>query len=162
MDSDQQKEQFSNAFLHAIATVGECSVSKPSVDEDSVDWTLQKRIHRRPRIDLQLKCTAKAETFTENGISFGLKKKNYDDLRIVDLVVPRILVVVFVPQDVSDWLTSDPQSLILRRCAYWMSIRGAMPTENETGVTVYLPKGQRFDVAALNNMMQTISAGGQL
>ena len=95
MNLDQQKEQFSNAFLHAIAAVSECSVSKPNVDDDSVDWTLLKRIQRRRRIDLQLKCTGSAETVTQNGISFGLKKKNYDDLRLVDLVVPRILVVVF-------------------------------------------------------------------
>jgi hypothetical protein len=34
-----QKEQFSNAFIYAVASVAGCSVAKPSVDHDSVDWT---------------------------------------------------------------------------------------------------------------------------
>jgi hypothetical protein len=161
MDSNQQKEQFSNAFLHAIASVSECSISKPSVDDDSVDWTLSKKIARRPRLDLQLKCTGTPETVTATGISFVLKKKNYCDLRQSDLIVPRILIVVFVPEEVNDWLISGPEVLTLRRCAYWMSLRGLPDSENETAKTVYLPASQQFNVEALNDMMHTISQGGQ-
>jgi Domain of unknown function (DUF4365) len=69
--------------------------------------------------------------------------------------------VVFVPQDVEVWLTCEPQSLTLRRCAYWMSLRDLPASENETGVTVYLPTTQAFHVEALNGMMQTVSDGGQ-
>jgi Domain of unknown function (DUF4365) len=161
MDPNQQKEQFSNAFLHAIAAVSECATSKPSVDDDSVDWTLSKIIGRRPKLDLQLKCTAALAPSAEAGIPFPLKKKNYDDLRLTDLLCPRILVVVSVPEIVSDWLTLNPEQLVLRNCARWLSLFGSPESPNETSVTVYIPDDQYFTVEALNNMMQTISNGGQ-
>jgi hypothetical protein len=161
MDSKQQKEQFSNAFLHAIAAVSECSISKPSVDDDSIDWTLSKVMPRRPKLDLQLKCTGQAKKEIESTIPFSLKTKNYDDLRVTDLLCPRILVVVFVPDNVGDWLTSDLESLTLRRCAHWMTLFGFSDSLNDTSETVYLPTDQKFDVDALNAIMQRISDGGQ-
>jgi len=161
MDPNQQKEQFSNAFLHAIAAVSECAVSKPSVDDDSVDWTLSKVMPRRPRLDLQLKCTASLAASTDDGFPYWLKKKNYDDLRMTDLLCPRILVVVLVPEIVAEWITLGPEEISLRRCARWVSLFGSPESANETGVTVYIPENQYFTVEALNNMMQTISNGGQ-
>lgn len=38
MDINQQKEQFSNAYLQAVASVAGYSLYKPNVDDDSVDW----------------------------------------------------------------------------------------------------------------------------
>jgi hypothetical protein len=35
-------------------------------------------------------------------VVYHLKRKNYDDLSLSDLVVPRILVVVLVPRDESE------------------------------------------------------------
>lgn len=58
MDPNQQKESFSKAFFQAVVAVAECAVRKPSVDDDSVDWTLNKRLPRWPRIDVPLKGTA--------------------------------------------------------------------------------------------------------
>jgi hypothetical protein len=58
MDLNARKEQFSNAFLFAVAAVAGCSVAKPSVDNDSIDWTISNRLPRRPKLDVQLKCTA--------------------------------------------------------------------------------------------------------
>jgi hypothetical protein len=162
MDPNQQKEQFSNAFLHAIAAVSECSISKPSVDDDSVDWTVSKVMPRRPKIDLQLKCTTPIHGVDGETISYSLKKKNYDDLRLMEVLCPRILVVVFAPPDIVDWLDCTNESLTLRKCAYWLSLSGYAESDNETSVTVHLPTSQRFNVDALNNMMNTISNGGQL
>ncbi|TMQ03035.1 MAG: DUF4365 domain-containing protein [Deltaproteobacteria bacterium] len=53
-----------------------------------------------------------------------MKPKNYDDLRHTDYVTPRILVVVFVPEQVADWTTHTEQELTMRYCAYWASLRG--------------------------------------
>ena len=62
MHETQQKEQFSKAYIRAIAAVGGLRVSEPEVDDDSIDMTLAARGGsggvRSPKLDLQLKCTA--------------------------------------------------------------------------------------------------------
>jgi len=66
VDINQQKEQFSNAYLQAITTVAGYSLYKPSVDDDSVDWGIAAkgvlgRI-RAPRLELQLEIYLKGTT----------------------------------------------------------------------------------------------------
>ncbi len=43
MEINQQKEQFSNAYLQAVASVAGYSLYKPAVDDDSVDWGIAAR-----------------------------------------------------------------------------------------------------------------------
>lgn len=42
----------------------------------------------------------------------------------------------------------------MRRCAYWMSLAGQGPVDNETSVRVHVPTSQVFDVAALRNNLK--------
>ncbi|KAB8316949.1 DUF4365 domain-containing protein [Tolypothrix campylonemoides VB511288] len=96
MDISQQKEQLSNAYVRAIASVAGCSLYKPDVDDDNVDIGIASRGGTEPilspRLELQLKCTSR-DTLEESYIKYPLKLKNYDNLRI-NTLVPRILVVV--------------------------------------------------------------------
>ena len=59
MDIGQRKEQFSQAYVRAVASVAGFSVTVPTVDDDSVNAVLAGRsvdgIPCRPRIELQLK-----------------------------------------------------------------------------------------------------------
>ncbi|MFM5980640.1 MAG: DUF4365 domain-containing protein, partial [Sphaerospermopsis kisseleviana] len=43
--------------------------------------------------------------------------------------------------------------LCLRRCAYWVSLRGQPQTQNTETVTVYIPRKNVFTVDALKNLM---------
>ena len=45
----------------------------------------------------------------------------------------------------------------MRKCAYWVSLRGADPSDNDTAQTVYLPKAQRFDPKGLLALMARLS-----
>jgi len=47
----------------------------------------------------------------------------------------------------------------LRRCAYWVSIRGQTQTQNQNTVTVYLPRQNIFSVEALKALMQQAAKG---
>jgi hypothetical protein len=62
MDVSQRKEQFSLAYVRAVASVAGFSASIPEVDDDSEDLILSGRIvagvPSRPKIALQLKCTS--------------------------------------------------------------------------------------------------------
>jgi hypothetical protein len=75
-----------------------------------------------PRIELQLKCTS--DSLRGEHVVCRLKSKNYNDLRLDDLVVPRILVVLLVPRDESEWFQQTEAELSRRRCAYWISLGG--------------------------------------
>src|SRR5207237_680676 len=120
MHITHRQEQFSNAFLLAVAAAAGCSAAKPSVDNDSIDWTLSNRMTHSPKLDVQLKCTV-LEALADGNFHYELKKKNYDDL-IIDVSSPRILVLVIVPEPIEDWMHQTAEHLILRRCAYWISL----------------------------------------
>ena len=161
MDLNASKEQFSNAFLLAVAAVAGCSVAKPSVDNDSIDWTISNRLPRRPKLDVQLKCTAEDDG---NGasVAFPLKKKNYDDLTVVDLICPRILILVAVPEQIDNWILLTENELVLRRCAFWVSLQGHPPSDNENSVTVHVPRRQTFTVESLIELMEKVDRGDRL
>ncbi len=162
MDISQQKEQFSNTYLQAITTVAGYSLYKPSVDDDSVDWGIATRgimgRIRAPRLELQLKSTSR-ELLDDNYLRYPLKLKNYDDLRLVDFAIPRILVVLVLPEHRKDWLQQSEEELCIRYCAYWVSLRGLPETPNTTTVTISLPRTNQFTVAALQSIMQRIGQG---
>jgi hypothetical protein len=154
------QEQFSKAFVLAVAALAGCSVSEPKPDDDSIDWTLSCRLPpRRPKLDLQVKSTSN-DAGSETAIHYTLKRKNYDDLILSDLLTPRVLVLVLVPSAPPMWLSASPEALVLRHCAYWVSLSGLPATTNETYVTVRVPRANLFDVTALTGLMQAINEGG--
>lgn len=164
MDLSQQKEQFGSTYVRAIASVAGYSIYRPDVDDDSVDLGIAARglagVIRSPRLELQLKTTSVAN-LGNTSIRYPLKLKNYNDLRSDNFAIPRILVVVLVPDELPNWLQQSDAELCMRYCGYWMSLRGMPETENTSTVTIYLPRSNQFTVSALQSMMQLISQGDQ-
>jgi hypothetical protein len=109
---------------------------------------------------LQLKSTSR-DIQDDNSIRYPLKLKNYDDLRMDDFAIPRILVVVLIPETPEDWLTQSETELCIRNCGYWISLRGKPKTQNTNAVTVAIPRTNQFTVAALQSIMEGISQGVQ-
>lgn len=108
---------------------------------------------------MQLKCTERP--VPQNGIlSYPLKLKNYDDLRDANVLVPRILVVLFVPDNLTDWVEHTEQQMLVRHCAYWVSLRNLPATPNTTSVNVQIPQGNTLNPASLRDIMARIGGGG--
>ncbi len=162
MTLDDQKEQFSFAYARAVASVARVAVSEPTVDDDSVDLLFQQKGGagpvRSPRVDVQVKCTD-AASITAAHVSYPLKMKNYDELRCVDLLVPRILIVVTVPNELPRWLNHSETELAMRKCGYWMSLRGEPAIPNTATRTVHIPRSNQFTVPHLTAIMQRIGLG---
>ncbi|HHY67460.1 MAG TPA: DUF4365 domain-containing protein [Alicyclobacillus sp.] len=162
MDLSHSKEQFSLAYVKAVASVAGFAVERISVDLDSEDVMICSRSStgriRSPRLDVQLKCTASA-VMKEDVIKYPLKIKNYDDLIPENLLVPRILVIVLVPEDPSEWLDQTEECMAMRHCGYWVSLKGMPPTKNETSVTIEIPRTHVFSVDALKRIMLQIGEG---
>ena len=95
----------------------------------------------------------------EATFSFPVTRKNYDELRPSHVAVPRILVVMLVPDKLEDWLNHTERELAIRRCTYWMSLREMPETTNETSVTVAIPRINLFLVDGLRSMMSRIDQG---
>ena len=161
MAQTAQQECFGDAFLLAIAGVAGCAVSLRRPDDDSIDWTLSCRLSRRPKIDIQMK-TWTGYDGSSDPIRYPLKRKNYDDLILTDVLAPRILILVTIPEDIGEWIALSTEQLVLRRCGYWVSLAGLPQTDNETSVTVSVPPTNVLTVAALKEMMERINAGGAI
>lgn len=164
MEVNLQKELFSNAYLQAVTAVAGYSLYKPFVDDDSVDWGIaakgrEGRI-RSPRLELQLKSTSR-NVLGSNSINYPLKLKNYNDLRMADFAIPRILVIVLIPDNLVDWLHQSESELCMRYCGYWKSLRGMSETANAKTVTVTIPRNNQFTVSAIQSIMQQIGQGSQ-
>jgi hypothetical protein len=150
---------FGDAFILAVASVAGCAISSRRPDNDSIDWTLSCRLDRRPKLDVQMKTTTTDEG-RGSAISYSLKRKNYDDLIPVEVICPRVLIVVTLPRDLSRWLSMSATELVLCHCAYWVSLRGLPPSDNKNTVTVDVPRANLFTPDSLVTMMRTINSGG--
>jgi hypothetical protein len=151
-----QKEQFSVAYVRAVAAVAGVKILRTDVDDDSIDIGLERAGGCSPKLDVQLKCTA--DPLPEGcDTSFVLKLKNYDDLRRSTLV-PRWLVVMYVPTTAADWLTfaAPPKEVLLRHCGWWTSLAGAADVVNTDSVTVYVPYANVFTPAALKAKLDQV------
>lgn len=162
VDPNHQKEQYSKAWIQAITSTAGMGLAPPDPDNESIDWTVYARIQdgypRSPRLDVQVKCTSSPD-IGDGVIRFALSRKNYDDLR-ADVITHRILVVVIVPPDPTQWLDQTSERLAMQHCAYWVSLRGKPDSTNDTNITVHVPLTQVFSVNALCDMMRRIGGGG--
>jgi hypothetical protein len=70
---------------------------------------------------------------------------------------PRLLAVLFLPNDPASWLRHSDEELALCRCAYWVSLLGAPASNNETGQTIYLPEQQALSPDGLLGLFERVA-----
>lgn len=162
MQLTDQQEEFSYAYVHAVATVAGYGVIRASrvVDNSGIDLTIaalgDRRQPRKPRLDVQLKCTYQNVRKQEH-LAYPLDRETHHRL-CVEEVVPLILVVVLVPNAIENWLAHSEDEITLKHCGYWLSLSGRTPTINKTSETVHIPRLQRFDPSGLEDIMNRIAA----
>lgn len=167
MDQQRQKEEFQYAYVCALAAHAGLNRGDFRVDDDSIDITFQAKGDfgpgriRSPMIQIQLKCSSQ-DLIADDVIKFPLKIKNYNDLRGEEVVVPRYLAVLLVPDDLEQWIANHDDHIALFKSCHWLSLRHYGPTDNEASVTVDIPLTQRLTSATLLQMMDRASAGESL
>lgn len=162
MNPDKQKEQFNVAYMYALGAHAGLNPGNLIVDDDSVDLLFQGKGYkakiRNPQIQLQLKCTSSANVI-DGVLKFALKKKNYDDLRGENVVVPRYLAVLIVPDNTDDWIKQGEEYMSLYKTCYWYSLRQLPESSNRSSVTVAIPLEQRLTTTSLLKLMDAASNG---
>jgi|HubBroStandDraft_4_1064222.scaffolds.fasta_scaffold572698_2 hypothetical protein len=147
------KEHLALAYVYAVASRAGCSTELIRVDRNSVDITV-KHVDvdagpdqvREGVIDLQVK--AHVHDPPDGSIRYYLaNEKNFHDLRRTHTLYPKLLVVVLLPEEESEWVRLREDALELRRCGYWMSLVDAEKR------TVVIPRENVFDGRALMRLM---------
>ncbi len=161
------ESELSYAYLHAVAAASQvaCQAAVRSFDNDGIDASLHVRRDFGPdatltdiTVNVQLKATIKECQIQDGRIPYWLKGiQTYDLLREESVSTHRILVVLFLPENAAEWLTQTPEQLIMQRCAWWVSLRGAPPSENGSGQTVYIPAENLLSVEGLYQLMARIA-----
>jgi hypothetical protein len=99
---------------------------------------------------------------TATDVLYDLDVKNYDDLRDPSVGCPRILVLLVLPEEETQWTEQTEDHLLLRHAAYWLSLKGQGPTTNQKTVRVLLPRSSLFSVQALESLMSKVRRGEPL
>ena len=155
--SGDRKEGLSRAYVQAVAAAAGYTLAEQNFDRDGVDVQVRAGGDMRPSRDMQLKATVR---LGQDGAHwrFPLPKRNYDLLR-EPAMVPRVLVVLDLPEDEGRWLAVSAQELVMKRCAYWVTMSGALESGNTGTVTVSIPTANRLYVPALRNLMDRARNG---
>jgi hypothetical protein len=69
---------------------------------------------------------------------------------------------LLLPAEESQWSTQTEDELIVRHCAYWMSLKGMAATTNRRVIRILIPRTNVFSIAALAGMMKRVKEGGGL
>ncbi|WP_322894048.1 MULTISPECIES: DUF4365 domain-containing protein [unclassified Yoonia] len=127
LSENDRKEQLSQAYVAALAAGCGYTVSIPNLDRDSVDIQVSSGSSRRASVQFQLKATVSPD-WSDDGLKFQLKQKNYNDLVCVRQV-PLLLAVMVLPAQEQDWLTVSLNEMILKQCVWWHCMIGNATTD---------------------------------
>lgn len=159
-----KKEQFQVGYLKALASCAGFDTGRWDVDNDCIDVTLKgvgypKPGRRNPCIDIQMKAT---QRFEEQGdfYFYDLNVRNYDHLRDECVSSPQYLMVLHLPELVSDWINEAGSGITLNNKCYWLSLRGLPESSNSATVRVKIPKDQKVTVSLLQYLMEQASIMG--
>lgn len=161
------QERFSSAYVKLMCAAAKINYSEPKTDNESIDIEFIgcnfRGKWKRPRILAQLKCTSDYTMIDmkKQELKFSLSMKNYNDLREKD-DLPKILIVVFCPENNNEWVETSSLQAKVRFSGYWVSIEGFPEVSNKERVTVRVPFSQPFDNNSLIELMENYSERGFL
>jgi Domain of unknown function (DUF4365) len=168
LTQQHRQEALSRAYIQAVASkLGmSCSIA-------NFDYGIDLTVNHITRIDeyysesgfkLDIQAKSSVNTTIDNDtVSYALNVRAYENLRIdIDGMTPRILVLLLLPEQETEWLEQDEERLILRRCAYWICLKGYGPTTNSSTITVTIPRANLFNAEGLHSLMDRIRWKGGL
>lgn len=166
MTPNQQREELSKAYVTAVVAQCGFKLGHWSQDDDCLDVTVGAAgpvglgTLKSPKIDIQLKSTTDQSHDLGTQISWSLKRAHYDILRDPMVCTPKVLVILMLPERIETSVEHTADQLVLRRCAYWVSLVGEPAIDDGTKKyhTVYLPKSNVFSPDALRKLLEKISA----
>jgi hypothetical protein len=156
-----RQESVSRAYIHAIAA--RCGLSCSFRDFDyGIDLSvhaIRRKGQRYAESGFNLDIQAKSVTnpaLTTTHVLYDMEVKTYEDLRDPEVGCPRILVLLVMPPDEAMWTEQTEEHLLLRKCAYWMSLKGMGPTPNTATIRIPVPRVKIFSITTLQTLMDRV------
>jgi hypothetical protein len=163
MTSAHRQEALCRAYVLAVAAQAGVGTTTHTPDY-GIDLSLraiepkgQLREDSGVQLDLQLRSTTRANV-SATEVKYDLDVRTYGFLG-GSCPVPRVLVVLVLPEDEGQWLSQSPEELVLRHCAYWLSLRGAPATTASSSIRVSIPREQVFSVQAVQALLSRLARG---
>ena len=167
---NHRQEALSRAYVQAIAARCGLACNFTRDYDYGVDLTLHElRRHGRRygetgfRLDIQLKSAIETNaTLTNDGVAYDLEARAYANLRDPIVVENRILVLVVLPADETQWTSQTEEHLLIRRCAYWLSLQGSPASMNKQTIRLMIPRVNVFSVEGVNALVDRMRKEKQL
>lgn len=163
-----RQECLSEAFVHAIASFAGLTVQWRSRDY-GIDGSFKKVLHHGERfiesgvpLDFQLKSTTNWEV-SDGFIIYDMEAKTYNDFIYwqANTSSPVRLILLCLPSDEVQWVTTEPDQLVLRNCCYFCSVSGD-PTENSQTKRIRIPNSNILTPETLSALIESIQGGVEI
>jgi len=169
MTEQHIKEQISLAYVKAIAARSGIVLREHELDYgldgrfSDVEYDIERKRFSENGfgIDFQIKATTNIVP-KGNKLLYDLEVKNYRDLIRTNIGTPRILIVYSMPKQSNEWIAVSNEETVLKRCAWWCSLKGQEDTKNETKKRIELPVSQRFTYDELRRLIECVKEGADL
>lgn len=170
MTEQHIKEQLSVAYARAVAARAGVLFSKDELDygtdgtfKEVTTYNIKRNRYNTNgfSIDFQAKASENV-IFEDNYLVYDLDADNYNDLVRVDIGMPRILILYVLPEERDEWLNISDNEAIMKRCAWWCSLKGLAPTTNERTRRIRIPRGQIFTPDKLVELLSKVRRGEEL
>lgn len=174
MPEKQRSEDFSRAYIEAIAAHAGVNIHEPRRDF-GIDLAFS-RIDRSERVSkkgsklrytdthsVSLPCQVKSSkdwTLHNNAVLYDLEVKNYNDLVNSSAC---FLILMCLPPTIDEWLSQDENGLRLMKCCYyWRPSENEDETDNDRTKQICIPRSQVFTAEALIELLNERQGGVQL
>jgi hypothetical protein len=163
MQINEIKSELSVAYIRAVAARLGCSFDESGRQADNMGIDLTLRLEgkfpesdrRIVALDIQVKSTSSPLKYDPQGrgiILDGLSREVYENYSEVQRSPAGIIVLFVLPDNSNDWLCQDEERLLMRRCAYWVSLCGAEACTGDTK-RIFIPESQIFCVDQLRDVI---------
>ena len=164
MTTNHRMEGLSRAYLQAVGAQAGANLQY-QVTDYGIDFSLREITRIRGRyvdtatvIDVQLRSTTRVRE-RPTGFGYDLDVRTYNFLRRERVLIPRLLLLLVLPDREDQWLMSSDEGLTLRRCMYWLSLLDHPDSRARSSVRVTVPRANRFDVPALRGLFDRCRLG---
>ncbi|MEF3133398.1 DUF4365 domain-containing protein [Rhizobium sp. 268] len=168
------QESLSQAYMYAVAAAARVLLNVTNVYDYGLDGSFDTievlqhpdshgKIHnlhrptRRP-IYFQLKSTT---TWKMSGDEILWSMAATDYIKLVAAgtpVVPAVLILLCLPTEQAEWATFNEESLLLKRCCYYTTVKGDLPAQVDTTRQIRIPRTHVLNEASLRRMLESHSA----
>ncbi len=161
---EHMKEELQYAYTSAVVAKAGATFDPPKRDygTDGIIHEIQtlpngKCIPTGRFIACQLKATTTSSLETDC-VVYDMDVEAYNKLVRWEGPTPCILILFRLPKDPKEWLKSDEEQLLLKRCCYWTHITDPL-SDNASSIRIRIPRTQTFTPNTVVDLFEKLRAG---